>query len=83
MTTTIPAKITIAIGERTIEVTLKDARSLGFLDNGAIRQVEDMYDGDGNLLDPEDTPFAEDLIEISHAARSGWTSAVEGNRPQE
>ena len=72
-----PATVTIMVGERTIQVSLGDAHSLGYFSNGAMDQFEKMYDGRGKLIHPEDQPFAEDLVNFGKAARFAWETAIE------
>lgn len=71
-----PVTITIAIREKIIEVNLEDPRSLGFLSSGAASQLEYLYDGHGNLVDPQTKHIAEDLANLMEVTRDGFRSAT-------
>lgn len=61
--------VTFAVGEKVIEVSVQDLRSLGIVSNGAASKLEELYDGRGKLKDSADEPFATDLANVMNAAR--------------
>lgn len=66
-------KITISTerGDRTIEV---DPRVAGCLANGAMDGYEELHDGHGKLVNPEDESVADDLKKVKNLLRPASNS---------
>jgi hypothetical protein len=72
----IPAKVTISVGERTFEVYLNDARSLGVLSNGASKELQEMHLLNKKPEDPIVEPLEKDMVELLNATWDAWNVGI-------
>lgn len=68
--------IIVGVGERQTTIELEDPRSIGFVTGGIGREVDELFDGHGKVINPEAQTIAKDLVKLLNATGSAHNEVL-------